>query len=87
MRKSLIREIHRLKVNGVKFKIKELGTLLAHVKLCSCLLDQIKITQKENPQICKIIEEVRKGKVDKLNWMAMMSFGIKIACVSLMINN
>ena len=43
-KRSLIREIHRLEADGVKFEIKEPETLLAHIELRSSLLDQIKIS-------------------------------------------
>ena len=39
VRRPLIGKVHRLEVNGVKFEIKELRTLLAHVELHSSLLD------------------------------------------------
>ena len=51
----------------MKFEIKELETLLAHVELHSSLSNQIKIVQEEDPQICKIMEEVKKEKADKLS--------------------
>ena len=65
MRRSLIREIHRLEVDGVKFEIKEIGILLAHMELHSSLLDQIKFFQGKDPQICKIMREVQKEKASE----------------------
>ena len=38
--------------------------MLAHVKLHSSMLECIKFAQVEDPQLCKMIEEVKNGKVN-----------------------
>ena len=64
VRRPLIGEIHGLEVDGTKFEVKEPGILLAHVELRSTLVDQIKVAQKEDPQVAKRIDEVRGGKTE-----------------------
>ena len=43
-RKPLLSEMRGLEANYTNFEINELGVLLAHVELCSLLLECIKVT-------------------------------------------
>ena len=64
VRRPLIEEIHGLEADGIKFEIKEPKVLLAYMKLQLNLINQIKVTQKEDPQVVKMIDEVRNGKIE-----------------------
>ena len=63
VRRLLIEEIHSLEMDGIKFEIKESRVLLAYVELRSTLIDQIKATWEEDPQVVKRIDEVRSGRI------------------------
>lgn len=66
MRRPLIKELHDLEHNGVCFEINKKGVFLAHVQLQSLLVNQVKTSQGEDPKLCKLMDEVQKGKESEL---------------------
>lgn len=50
-----------LKEINVDLYVNELGVLLTHLKSAATILEKVKSTQRNNPQLIKIVEEVRSG--------------------------
>ena len=49
----------------MKFEVISAESLLAHVQVCSTLVDSIEASQGEDPHLGKDLEEVQVGKVSK----------------------
>lgn len=59
VRRPLVKEMHKLKSNGVVMEAKELEILLAHIQFQASLVENVKKTQKEYAYLCKKIEELK----------------------------
>lgn len=64
IRRSLAREIHKLKESGISFSLGNESTLLTCVQVKSLLIDDTKAKQYQDIWLCKIRDEsiVNKNK-------------------------
>jgi len=63
VRRPLIKELHELVDEGVRFDLSEVGVMIAHFQVKSFLFDKIKIAQKRDDSLLRIRNEVEQGKV------------------------
>jgi hypothetical protein len=62
VRRPLIRELHKLVDEGVRFDLNEAGAMIAHFQVKSDLFDKIKAAQKKDDSLLRIRNEVEQGK-------------------------
>ncbi|KAL9374753.1 hypothetical protein Peur_031632 [Populus x canadensis] len=62
VRRPLIRELHELVDEGVRFDLSEAGAMVAHFQVKSDLFDKIKAAQKKDDSLLRIRNEVEQGK-------------------------
>ena len=60
-RRSIIKELHEFIDQGLQLKVTKKGTL-AQFRVRSVYLDRVKITQKSDPQLQKIMFDVQQGQ-------------------------
>ena len=62
VRRPLIKELHELVDEGVRFDLSEAGAMIAHFQVKSDLFDKIKAAQKKDDSLLRIKSEVEQGK-------------------------
>lgn len=58
LRRLLIKELYELERNGIRFEISRLGSPLAPIQARSSLTEIVKETQRDDPKLSKIKEDV-----------------------------
>lgn len=67
IKRPIVKEFQEIVESGVQFAIDHSRTLLAHMKIRSTLIDDIKQAQSQDSELMKMVDNVRNGKVSNFS--------------------